>query len=410
MTAVLTTFDLPLLHVPADARHGVTLYAARLAEALGASTIATPAAIGQAAPTLGTPLGDANAGFGPPSGEASTVFGPPSEASSVVGTSLGDPNAILGTSLGEPSAVLGTPLGEAGGRMPVHVHFTDRQWGADPASAAAAFERLAGRCSLTVTLHDLPQPSDGARSLERRSSSYRRVVRAAAGVVCNSHHEAALLALHVDPSVAPTVIPLPVDREPSSLLPPLPPASAAEGARTTASVSVLGYVYPGKGHDRVIRAVGRIAGVGRRPRPVVEALGRASHGHERDLESVRRIARHEGVGLVVTGFLPDAVMLERSRLADVPVIAHQHVSASGSLATWLGAGRRPVVLRSPYMEEMAELHRGALTLVDARDLPGALDHALAHPESTWLGPDARLGPSLAGVAALYRDFWATVPR
>ncbi|WP_291048599.1 hypothetical protein [Herbiconiux sp.] len=345
--ADLSTAPLPRLLVTRDPRHGVTLYAQRLAEALT-----------------------------------------------------------------EPAGAEVT----AGER--VHLHFTDRLWGSDPGAAASAVEELAQRASVTVTLHDLPQPSDGAGSLGRRAASYRRVVEAASGVVCNSHHEAELLAEYVGAVTAITVIPLPVDG---------PSAGAAIGADTTGAadagtatvaratqdpaagsapaVSVLGYVYPGKGHDRVLRAVGNLR---RYPRPVVEALGRASEGHEHDVENVRRLARYAGVAFTITGFLPDDELRERCRRSAVPVIAHRHVSASGSLASWLGAGRRPIVLASRYMQEMAALHRNALTVVDGRALDDAIEHALAHPESTRLDDSVRLGPDLAEVAALYRRFWAEV--
>ncbi len=343
-------------------------------------------------------------------------------------------------------------VGNMGVGERVHLHFTDRLWGTDPDAAAAAVEQLARRASVTVTLHDLPQPSDGARSLDRRAAAYGRVVRAASGVVCNSRHEADLLAQYVGGSAAPAIIPLPVDvsgpragwsagpsaagpsdridlarrsiehaRIGSTVIrdPDIGSAATAHRGfahrefglpRTTRSgpapaVSVLGYVYPGKGHDRVLRAVGSLRV---HPRPVVEALGRASEGHEHDLENVRRMARYASVALRISGFLPDDELLERCRRSAVPVIAHRHVSASGSLASWLAAGRRPLVLASGYMREMAALHRNALTVVDGRALGEAIEHAIAHPESTWLDDSAELGPDLAEVASLYRRFWNEV--
>ncbi|WP_368498586.1 hypothetical protein [Herbiconiux sp. A18JL235] len=314
------------------------------------------------------------------------------------------------------------------GRDRVHLHFTDRLWGDDPAGAATAVERIAERSSVTVTLHDLPQPSDGARGLPRRAAAYRRVVSAAAGVVCNSDHEVTLLRRFVSAAADPTVIPLPVDPAPGApgvtsdedrirfggvggvggVGGPVSDRTVAgrrHGRQPWPTVGVLGYIYPGKGHDRVLRAVGTL---GRWPRPSVEALGRASEGHEHDLQNLRRNARYAGVALTVSGYLDDGELLARCRGTDVPVIAHAHVSASGSLGSWLAAGRRPVVLRSAYMEEMAELHRGSLTLVDPRELAGAIEHALAYPETTWLAPDSLLGPTLAEVAARYRAFWAGV--
>ncbi|WP_440709367.1 hypothetical protein [Herbiconiux sp. YIM B11900] len=350
----------PRLLLTRDPRHGVTLYAQRLAEA---------------------------------------VAGAADEAVSGVGA--------IGEATSQEAAT-----GEAATGDRVHLHFTDRLWGSDPDAAAGAVEQLARRASVTVTLHDLPQPSDGAGSLGRRAASYRRVVEAASGVVCNSRHEAELLGQYVGGSAVATVIPLPVDGHRASdgrdADRPADPSRHSEGSPGTGvapAVSVLGYVYPGKGHDRVLRAVGELR---RQPRPVVEALGRASEGHEHDVENVRRLARYAGVAFTISGYLSDDELRERSRRSAVPVIAHRHVSASGSLASWLGAGRRPLVLASRYMHEMAALHRNALTVVDGRALPEAIEHALAHPESTWLDDTARLGPDLTEVAALYRRFWAEV--
>ena len=276
-----------------------------------------------------------------------------------------------------------------------HLHFTDRLFGDDPGAAATAVERIAAEGAVTVTLHDVPQPSDGDDGLRRRSEAYRRVVGAAAGVVVNSEHELRLLRRHTAESARAAVIPLPVD--------PHPPVTVVPGVHPT--VGVLGFVYPGKGHDRVIRAVAGLAGAAD-----VEVLGRASAGHERDLEGLAVLAGDLGVGFVVTGYLPDDELLARSRRTAVPVIAHEHVSASGSLASWLSAGRRPVVVASPYMEEMAELHGGSLTLTSAEGLSSAIASALADPESTWLDDSARgkLGPDTVGVAELYRDFWRGV--
>ena len=361
LTDADSTTGIPRLLITRDPRHGVTLYARRIAEA---------------------------------------VTGAGADTGTVTGT---------GTT-GHGRTPIEHPLGSASGER-AHLHFTDRLWGADPAAAADAVEQLARRASVTVTLHDLPQASDGAGSLARRADCYRRVVGAASGVVCNSHHEADLLAHYVEAFASPTIIPLPVD----VAMPPPGTRSiesrgalgAAGDARTTPApvVSMLGYVYPGKGHDRVLRAVGSLRS---HPRPVVEALGRPSRGHEHDLENVRRVARYAGVAFTISGFLPESQLLERSRRAAVPVIAHRHVSASGSLTSWLGAGRRPLVLASPYMHEMAELHRNALTVVDGTVLADAIAGAIAHPESTWLDDTAVLGPRLDEVAALYRRFWRTV--
>ena len=51
---------------------------------------------------------------------------------------------------------------------PLHVHVTDRMWGTSPEEATDRFTSLARRHPVTVTLHDVPQESDGERNRPRR--------------------------------------------------------------------------------------------------------------------------------------------------------------------------------------------------------------------------------------------------
>lgn len=273
----------------------------------------------------------------------------------------------------------------------VHVHVTDRLWGNDPVQAAARFAMLARRCEVGVTLHDVPQLSDGPSRLPRRVAAYRAVVERAALVVCNSEHERLLLAQALGYDVDAHVIPLPV-------VPPRPPPASWRGDGV---VAVLGYFYPGKGHGEVVEAVATLGATSD-----VVALGRASAGHEGELESLVAEAATRGVRLSATGFLSDADLARRSRSSSVPVIAHQHVSASGSLTDWITAGRRPIVVDSRYFREMAELRPGTMTLVALADLPAAIDHALTHPASTWLAPGVGSRPDLVDTARAYLAAWA----
>ncbi len=303
---------------------------------------------------------------------------------------------------------------DAGGALPavplpprVHVQFTDRLWGGDAEQAAARIEALARRTRVSVTLHDLPQASDGPGRLPRRLACYRRVVSAASSVVCNSEHERGLMAAlslpgdgEQGPSSRPVaVVPLPV---PTAAPPPEPGTWRSDG-----SVAVLGFFYPGKGHREVVDAVARLAqDRPADPVPPVLALGRASAGHEGELAELAALARERGVAFTSTGFLSDADLRARSRSAAVPVIAHQHVSASGSLTDWIAAGRRPIVLDSAYFAEMARLRPGTTTPVALADLPDAIAHALAHPGSTWQDAAAVTRPDLADTARAHLALWA----
>ncbi len=277
------------------------------------------------------------------------------------------------------AAALGRGTEDLVGTGPLHVHVTDKLWGTGPEAAADALEALAERRPLTVTLHDLPQASDGPERQPRRAAAYARIARVARGVVVSSEHEAALLRAVVD--VEATVIPLPVG----------PVAAPDPTAELDDQVTVLGFFYPGKGHAEVIAATP--PGLG------VTVLGAASPGHEGELAALA--GKHP---VTVTGWLEDAELVARLRRAAVPVAAHRHLSASGSIVAWVAAGRRPLVPDGPATRELAGLRPGTLTLYD--DLPAAIAAARADPASTWLAPGTSTRPAPADAAAAYRAWWA----
>ncbi|MDF2992939.1 MAG: putative permease [Microbacterium sp.] len=273
---------------------------------------------------------------------------------------------------------------------PVHAHVTDRLWGRSPEDATETVVALARRHPLTVTLHDVPQASDGERNRPRRRAFYRAVALSAHAVAVNSAHERALLAEEDVWEGPVAVVPLPVTSRPPREIP------AADGA-----VGVLGYFYPGKGHDEALAAA-VAAGLSR-----LSVLGRASEGHADELETFVRRAADEGVVVEVTGWLDDAEMAERAAAVAVPVIAHRHVSASGSLTSWIGWGRKPLAVRNRYVDEMAALRPGTLAPVEADALADAIRSAVADPAGTWHGIDpVPVGPS--DVARAYLRWWREV--
>jgi len=273
---------------------------------------------------------------------------------------------------------------------PVHAHVTDRLWGASPEDATREVVALAARHPLTVTLHDVPQESDGARNRPRRRAFYRSVIESARAVAVNSVHERELLREEGvwDGPVA--VVPLPVESTAPS---PAPPPDA--------SVGVLGYFYPGKGHDEALAAAAE-AGMSR-----LTVLGRASDGHAADLDAFVRRSGARGITVEVTGWLDDADMAARVRRVAVPVIAHRHVSASGSLASWIGWGRRPLAVRNRYVDEMAALRPGTLTAVETDDLARAVAAARDDASSTWHGTHP-VPIGRADTARAYLQWWSEV--
>lgn len=279
----------------------------------------------------------------------------------------------------------------AAGARRMHIHFTDRLWGADAESAAATVEALAADARVAVTVHDVPQRSDGEQGMRRRARAYRRVLEVADVIVCNSEHERSLLRACTGTDATIDVIPLP------SAVPLSRPATGTPRHE----VAVMGFFYPGKGHREVVDAVAALAEV-----PAVTAIGRAAPGHEAELAELQDYAAGRGVAFAATGFVPDDALLGRAQQVAVPVVAHQHVSASGSLNDWIAAGRRPITVTNAYFEEMDALRPGTVRLVEPAALTEAIAAALEDPSETWLAAGAQTGPHADDVAAAYLERWS----
>jgi len=305
---------------------------------------------------------------------------------------------------------------EVGDARVLHVPWTDRLFGRRAEESLVGFLALTAPwvdrgLSLSVTLHDLPV-GDSALE-ERRRAAYRGVVAGATGVVVSSWRELELVQeLHLTARSL-RCIPLPV------ALPELPTAHESSTGttaevqqigRTSAQVDrfegppdvgpsqvvVLGFVFPDRGYEHTIAELP--------PRVDLLALGRPSAGHDDLPEQLAALAARSGHRMQTTGFVPDADLPAALHAAGVPVAPNRRVAASGSIATWVGHGRRPLVADSPYGRELATRWPGALRLYDA-DAPGALrreiELALSDPALTWLPPGTRPGPDLAAVARDY---------
>ncbi|WP_111767859.1 glycosyltransferase [Nakamurella deserti] len=254
--------------------------------------------------------------------------------------------------------------------------------------------------ALSVTFHDLPHTEVSASLYRRRAATYAAVAAVAAGVVVSSRHEAELLTRAVsaaDPTATPptvTVIPLPVAAGPAPAR-PAPPALRGD----TPTVGVFGFLYPGKGHVEVIE---ELAGI--QPAVRLLAIGRASTGHEHLLGDLGELARVHGIDFATTGYVPDEDVDVLLRSVDVPVAPAAQVSASGSINSWITAGRRPLALAGDYTREIAARRPDCLRLYAPGELRELVLAALADPESTWLPRGAVTGPGPAVVARRYVDW------
>ncbi len=280
-------------------------------------------------------------------------------------------------------------------------------------STATARERLvdvAGRLrargiGLAVTLHDLPHTAVSPVLYRRRAETYAAVARVATAIAVSSRHEADLLTravLAADPDATPphvTVIPLPVA--------PMAPWDGAARPRPvtggTPTVGVFGFLYPGKGHVEVLEELAGIT-----PAVRLLAVGRASTGHEHLLGDLGELARVHGLEFAVTGYVPDADVDPLLRSVDVPVAPAAQVSASGSINSWIAAGRRPLALAGDYTREIAARRPGCLWLYEPGQLRQRVTEALADPASTWLPAGVATGPGPEVVARRYVDWLRAV--
>lgn len=272
----------------------------------------------------------------------------------------------------------------------LHVTFTDHLFGSSPNEAVDTVLRLAGERPLSVSFHDIPQPEEGADRFARRAGAYRRLARRAHVAVVNSEHEAAFFAADDTDSenIDVRVIRLPLPHPAPDVTAGLSPAPDTFG--------LIGFVYPGKGHQRVIESLERGAGT-------VVALGKCSAGHEYMADELQEEAARRGIEFELTGFLSDSDMWRRMAQVAVPVCAHHHFSASGSLMRWLAAGRRVLVADSAYAREMDREFPGLITLVGDDEWPQALRRAAADPEFSTPQPAPRWAWS--DVAAAWRRAW-----
>ena len=291
----------------------------------------------------------------------------------------------------------------------LHLHLTDHLYAPSAPECAGIVTALARHRRIGLTLHDLPAPGDGPGRYERRRAAYARMALAAAVVVVSSRHEERLLRsalteegfgraaggqVHVIP--LPLERPEPADAEQTTAISTDTPAGPRD-------LVVFGFLYPGKGH---VPAIDALAGSPPLPADVgVTALGAVSAGHEHLPGELQARAAALGRRFTATGHVPDEEVTARLRAAAVPVAPHEHISASGSIGSWLGAGRRPLVPVGTYVDELESRCPGALfrygpgtgyaTLADAARA------ALDDPRLTWLAAGVELHPSPDEAAAEY---------
>lgn len=268
----------------------------------------------------------------------------------------------------------------------IHTTFTDHLFGPSPDAAVDNLLARAGQRPFSVSFHDIPQPEEGQERFARRAPAYLRLASACAesgGVaVANSDHEARFFRSR---GADVSVVRLPIPHVESTFAP------------EPGTVGVLGFLYPGKGYEDLIDA---LAGTEYRLR----FLGSVSSGHEDWADGLLQRAIAAGLDAEITGWLTDDELAAEMGRISVPVCAHRHFSASGSLMTWLGAGRHVLATDSDYTREIDAWLPGRITLVDP-SAPGGW--ATAVDAFTESGPADPPSWTWDDVAAQWEKLWET---
>jgi len=281
----------------------------------------------------------------------------------------------------------------------LHLHvndwlFTDSSADPDRQISALAELLMARRTAFSVTLHDIPQLSDGTKLYARRVNTYRQLVGRAVGMVVSSEHERTLLREALgDPALDVEVIPLPIDPMPED--PPISePIQHQIGPGPT--IGIFGYLYPGKGHREVLE---ELAGI--QPPVSVVAIGRPSDRHTDLVGELTGLAEDGGNLFRCTGFVPEGELAGWLRQVTIPLAPHTHVSASGSINAWIAAGRRPLVPAGRYVGELHRRLPGSVWIYQPGELRAAISAATDQPESTVLPAGFPVGPTTDLVAGRY---------
>lgn len=297
------------------------------------------------------------------------LLGPDEHGVTRHAAALAGPRRRSLTSVGPGARDLASALADAAG--PVHLHLTDHLLGDDAGAVARGLDVLAeAPRPVHLTLHDIPQRAEGEARYERRRDVYRRLVGLAASVQVCSEHERDLLEGMTDRPVD-AVVRLPIDVAPDA-------ASVVTPQMQAGPVGMLGFVHPGKNPGAALAAAAR---AGRDLR----LLGALGPGHDDLLDALRAQAATAGVRCELTGHLTEAEMDAQIASISVPLAPYRHVSASGSIGRWIAAGRRPVVLRNPWVEELARHAPWSVRIVDADGLADAVVAAGEDVESTLTG-------------------------
>ncbi|MBD2080253.1 glycosyltransferase [Leptolyngbya sp. FACHB-17] len=278
----------------------------------------------------------------------------------------------------------------------VHFQYNRAIW-RDHWSQLSYLDAFLNHCSrpLVVTLHDIFYPPSSA-TLTQRYFSHPGTVRFSdlAKAVLRDRVAPHILALQKVIARSRVVIVCTqeeaqrlsdrIDRAKLSIIPHFVESrhlqnDRAEARRTLGLepftvITLLGFIYSGKGHSLLIRALPKL------PETVkVIFAGGVSAGHEAYYQELLSLAEQVGVRdrLRVTGYLPEAELEQYLLSTDLAVCPFRQTSASGSLSTWISVERPILASNIPQVEEYNRLQPHAIATFEPYTSDAIVD-ALNH--------------------------------
>jgi glycosyltransferase involved in cell wall biosynthesis len=257
----------------------------------------------------------------------------------------------------------------------VQMQWNRRGWGKGPRSAWRFIDfRRAWQGPLVVTLHDVfDRAGLRRRWLEPEVWSLRWLGRSADRLIVHSEAEVERLE-GIVPAAKLRVIPHFVEQRVLPLTPE--EARARLGVEGRRVVTLLGFIYGRKGHKPTVEAIPSL------PDDVlVVYAGGPVAGRRHVLQTVEERVTELGIAdrLRVTGYLSEEDMEAWIAATHLAILPFRDLSASGSLSTWIAAGKPLLVSDLPGFREYDARVPGSLRIVSdlsAEGLASAIRAAL----------------------------------
>jgi glycosyltransferase involved in cell wall biosynthesis len=285
---------------------------------------------------------------------------------------------------------LARAAGEVGGADATVLQYSrHRLWANGPwRLLQLALVHAALRCRAVVVVHDVPRPGEAGRA---EDWSLRLNLLLGRAVVVHGAHECARLARWPGGH---RVLTLPHFIEPR-VLPEREHARRRLGVEPDEVIlAMLGWIHPRKNHAAVIEALALL------DRPArLWLIGATPQRGDRYVDELLALGRRCGLEdrIEITGYVTEEQLDLRLAALDVALCPYTDASASGSLATLLGAGRPVVATDLPAFREQLSEVGGLLRLVrepTPERLAAAVDETL--DDRPAFG--ARAGEAIAALA------------